>query len=347
MLHVLNGDSPAGTLRQSGVSGDIAVWPDVLTDGPIPAHADDETWRAVRARFLADSFRLAFEDALRLYERADAAIGRFRDYDEVVLWFEHDLFDQLLLLRHLDWFGRQSLGATRLSLICIGEFPGVQPFHGLGQLSAPQLRSLIGTRQPVTIEQTMLGRRAWAAFVGDDPTQIEQLLAEDTSALPFLAGALRRHLEEFPDTKTGLPRTERQILDLLAQAQAQAGGAATAPMTPAALFRASQQLEERVYMGDWSFWLRVRALAGGGAGSQQQPQTPALIALDVEDARGPNLPQGSVALTDVGRAVLRGQEDWIRLAGFDRWLGGVHLTAPPGGRVRWHWDRDAGQLRAG
>ncbi len=338
MLHVLNGDSPAGTLRQSGVSGDIAVWPDALTDGPVPANADDETWRAVRARFLADSFRLAFDDALRLYERADAAIGRFRDYDEVVLWFEHDLFDQLLLLRHLDWFGRQSLGATRLSLICIGEFPGVEPFHGLGQLSAPQLGSLMGTRQPVTIEQTVLGRRAWAAFVGDDPTQLEQLLAEDTSALPFLAGALRRHLEEFPDTKTGLPRTERQILDLLARTQpgeTHTSGTAMAPMTPAALFRASQQLEERVYMGDWSFWLRVRALADGS-----------LVALDVEHARGPSLPEGSVSITDVGLAVLTGREDWIQLAGFDRWLGGVHLTAAPGGRVRWRWDRDAGHLRA-
>ena len=69
----------------------------------------------------------------------------FADYDEVVLWFEHDLFDQLLLIRHLDWFSRRDLGRTKLSLICIGEFPGFEPFHGLGQLDADQLTSLLGT----------------------------------------------------------------------------------------------------------------------------------------------------------------------------------------------------------
>ena len=32
-----------------------------------------------------------------------------------------------------------------------------------------------------------------------------------------------------------------------------------------------------------------------------------------------------VALTDVGRKLLDGQADWVRLNGIDRWLGGVHL----------------------
>jgi hypothetical protein len=34
-----------------------------------------------------------------------------------------------------------------------------------------------------------------------------------TESLPFLAAALRRHLEEFPWTTDGLSRTERQIRD--------------------------------------------------------------------------------------------------------------------------------------
>ena len=36
MLHVLNGDSARIGLEQSGIPGEIVVWPDVLYDGPTP-----------------------------------------------------------------------------------------------------------------------------------------------------------------------------------------------------------------------------------------------------------------------------------------------------------------------
>ena len=166
----------------------------------------------------------------------DAALAGYADHDEVVLWFEHDLFDQLLLIRHLDWFGRRNRGKTVLSLICIGAFPGVEPFHGLGQLSAEQLASLVGTRSDVTTDQMTLARRAWSAFTSSDPGHIERLLDTDTSALPFLDGALRRHLQEFPAASNGLSRTEHQILAVLDS---------RGPLSPDRLFRATQQLERR------------------------------------------------------------------------------------------------------
>jgi hypothetical protein len=52
-------------------------------------------------------------------------------------------------------------------------------------------------------------RAAWTAFRSPDPRNLETV---KIAALPFLAAALRRHLEEFPWTTDGLSRTERQIL---------------------------------------------------------------------------------------------------------------------------------------
>jgi hypothetical protein len=43
--------------------------------------------------------------------------------------------------------------------------------------------------------------------------------------------------------------------------------------------------------------------------------------------------QGSVTLTDAGRAVLAGRRDRIAVCGIDRWFGGVHLQ-----RDAWRWD---------
>ena len=221
---------------------------------------------------------MSYTDALRTYERWDAQLASFEDYDEIVLWFGHDLFDQLLLVRHLDWFSRRDLGGTSLSLICIGEYPGYEPFHGLGQLDAEQLASLLGTRAPVTRDQVSLGRRAWAAFTGDDPGAFDAIAHEDTSTtLPFLAGALRRFLEEYPALGSGLPRTERHIVELVSRE----------PMSPAALFHAAQQREERVFMGDSTFWHRRPLLAAGAV---------PLIALDVPSWDAPAVPSRTISI---------------------------------------------------
>jgi RNA polymerase sigma factor (sigma-70 family) len=318
-LHVLNGDSVRMTLERSDVPGAFAPYADTLHEGPVPRETGTEAWRETRARYIAASGYATYSEAMRISGQWDAQLASFADYDEVVLWFEHDLFDQLLLVRHLDWFSRRDLGRTALSLICIGEFPGFEPFHGLGQLDAEQLASLLGTRAHVSSDQLALGRRTWEAFTASDPSALAAIVREPTSSLRFLPGALERLLEEYPATGTGLPRTERHILELVAHA----------PVSTHRLFRDEQTHEERVFMGDWTFWHRLRLLAAG--------PTP-LVTFDIDSEQEPDLPDVPVRITDAGRDVLGGRADWVRLNGFDRWLGGVHLSAPLGGDVDWRWD---------
>lgn len=315
LLHVLNGDATADPLRQSEVPGTLAVWADVLHEGPVPADDDLEEWLDIRARFHDGAGHDPGEAHPTGLHGWQARLDTFRDYDEVVLWFEHDLFDQLLLIRHLSWWTRQDPGATTLSLICIGEYPGIPIFHGLGQLTPDQLASLLDTRQPVTRRQIELGRTAWSAFTSDEPTRLVSILQRDTSTLPFLEGALRRMLEDYPAVGNGLPRTERQILEQLADAE----------RSPDELFVASAKREERVFMGDTTFWDRLHNLAGG--------PTP-LIEWNVVD-RPARLPGGTIRISAAGRDVLAERADWIRLCGVDRWIGGVHLSGPG---PHWRWD---------
>jgi hypothetical protein len=37
MLDITNGDSAAGTLRETTLGGDVLAWRDTLNDGPVPA----------------------------------------------------------------------------------------------------------------------------------------------------------------------------------------------------------------------------------------------------------------------------------------------------------------------
>jgi hypothetical protein len=309
-------------MERSDIPGTCTVWADILHEGPVPLDLDDDQFREVRLGFLTalDDW-VAREEGKAMYRAWDERLASFATYEEVVLWFEHDLFDQLILIRHLDWFARRVLGRTTLSLICIGDFPGVEGFAGLGQLSPDQLASLLGTRQRVTVRQTELARAAWRAFTSSDPTSIERVLTRDTSALPYLAGALERFLEEYPAVGTGLPRTERQTLEGLARGITQ----------PTDLFVALQHVEERIFMGDATFWRRLEGLASG-----ERP----LVRLTGKPTQQA-LPKGEITLTDDGRRVLAGEADWITLDGIDRWLGGVHLS---GRDVRWRWDPRARRL---
>jgi hypothetical protein len=323
MLHILNGDSTRGLLEQADVPGTMATWADVLHDGQVPPFdVGADRWRQVRARFIADQGWAIYKKALATFRQWDATIDRYPEYDEVVIWCEHDLFDQLLLMRHLAWFAERDLARTTLALICIGEWPGRPDFKGLGELEPADIASLLGTRQRVSQRQLELGQRAWRAFTGDDPRAIERLIhEEDLTPLPFLAAALRRLLEEFPSVRDGMVRTDRQLLELIAQGK----------MQLTELFVANHALESNYFIGDSSFIVRLRRLAQG---------LDALVRLDERSEQW--WKTGTVELTGQGRALLAGRGNWVRLSGIDEWRGGVHLH---GNDAEWRWDPEAQRLR--
>src|SRR5271170_4721894 len=98
MLHITNGESVIHSFAAARLEGAYLSWLDVLYDGPVPdlphEALSDVRARATSAMGWGEEARVRSAFAAR-----DAALASFRDYDEVVLWFEHDLFDQLQLIQ--------------------------------------------------------------------------------------------------------------------------------------------------------------------------------------------------------------------------------------------------------
>ena len=309
ILHILNGDAPRPAMEQSSVPGTLSAWPDVLHDGPTPL-ATGEEWIRARCGYLDSIVPLEAGELAEQYRANDAVLESWRERDEVVFWFEHDLFDQLLLIRHLWWLTTNAAdreqARTRFSLICGSDY--------IGLLKPEQFGPLFEARRSITPEQIAVGSRAWQAFCSGTPTTIEPFAAHYHDSLPYLAPALRRALEEFPSTVNGLARSERQILDVLAEG----------PRTPEQTFIAASRLEDAIYMGDLGFWDTVKRLSDA---------THPLIALDVQERPG-RLPDGTLRITETGRAVLAGRADHVTLNGISRWLGGTFLT--PAHLWRWN-----------
>lgn len=327
VLHITNGDSAGDAIKSSGLAGDVLTWRDILHEGPVPP-LPLSALSQVRADYLAAQ-GLGERARLRAdFAERDGTLMRFTDNDEVVLWFEWDLYDQLQLIQLLAFFSAYSVAEleethTRLDIVCIEGY--------LGETPVERFHTLHDERSRVTETMLMLGGDAWRAFCSADPREVERLIQGDTEPLPFLKGALLRELEEFPSLRNGLSRSESQLLEAISGR----------PLGFSELFRRVSQREERRFCGDVT-------MAGYLERMSQTPE-PLVLFPSGDRIRSPRdgddsaaFRNAQIALTEAGRAVLACERDWIEMGGSDRWLGGVHLD---GRYAPWRWDVDAGTIR--
>ena len=321
MLHLRCGADILPAIAAAGLPGVAASWCDPLCEGPVRDWPDDGARRAERSAWLAARFGGDPAETLRKLEGEDMRLASGAREDEVVLWFEADMFDQCILIYLLDRLAE--LAPDRTTLICIGSHPAHPTFIGLGQLETPEIGALFPTRRPVSPEQFDTARAAVRVFGSGDPEAIWTFALTEAGPLEFLGDALRRWLAELPSTRNGLGMTESIGL------QTFAAGADS----PRDAFPIAQRFENRPWMGDDTFYESMRLLALGPApllrplGKIPRPGDPAFASTRFE-------------VTDMGRAVIAGKEDWFRVSGVSRWQGSVLLEAP---RPAWRYDEASGR----
>jgi hypothetical protein len=326
LLHVTNGDSVADTLRHTTLGGAALSWQDVLHAGPLPAVGRAELLRR-RAMFLSECGWGRRQAILASLERRDAELdAALARGVSVVLWFEHDLYDQLQLLDVLTCAREAGVAPTA---IVVGSFPGRPSFRGLGELTADELETLWPTRRRTSSEELETAATIWAAVREPTPEPLVHWARQGTSHLPFVGAALLRLLEELPAHGDGMSGTERRALAAIAD------GAGT----PAAAFLAAQELEPAPFLGDTWFY---RALTEVGRGRARLVETEEGHPLPdpPSSSDGRAFARMPLRLTPDGERVLRGEADRVELLGVDRWVGGTHVTAA----AVWRWDADAQRL---
>ncbi|MET0214720.1 MAG: hypothetical protein ABW292_17045 [Vicinamibacterales bacterium] len=318
MLHLTNGTAIIPLMRQAGIEGPMVAWDDVLHEGPVPAGLNPAALRQQRAEFLASCGWGSAEAIGRKLADRDAALDRAvrgargaAPVDEIVLWFEHDLYDQLHLLQILDRLPLD--GSPRVTAVPSDDYLGNQP--------AARFAGLFAARADVTSAQRLAARDAWTAFRSTDPRALVEVRSR-VDQLPHLRAALSRHLEQFPSMRNGLSRTEQQALEAIASGYTSVG----------AIYKASHQVrEDAVFMGDAAFIAHVDSLLRSSRPliKASLPTRP----LTLED---------ELSLTTDGQQVLDNRLDRVRACGIDRWLGGVELKGT--GPV-WRWDPDRRTVR--
>lgn len=314
ILHITNGDSTLEVMRKAELQGDLLAWRDVLHEGPVPGGLTLNELSEIRAHFIAGSGWSELTRVMADFIARDEQLQRWPDYEKVVLWFEHDLYDQLQLLQILDYFADLAPLPCQLSLI--------NTEHYLGSLPPDQLTALWTYEKPVDGNQLALAKTAWVAFCSSTPQAWYELLHADTSSLPFLHENVMRLLEEYPNPDNGLSRTQSQVLRILSKEDLTAGQ----------LFARYQDTETRRFLGDSCFGLILQQLL---------ESSPPLIELEYGAEFNPQkMSELTVQILPTGCEVLNCKRHWLDCHTLDRWLGGVHLTADQ----LWCWDVNSQQL---
>ncbi|GHC16860.1 DUF1835 domain-containing protein [Aidingimonas halophila] len=302
-LHIRCGSDIEHTLRTAGFIGDFLEFSDPFCIGPLRDLPPNELLR-LRAGFLAEVSGMAERDALARLRKSYETLNGLDRYERVVLWFEHDSYDQLLLaflLHHL----HANTPTARIELVAVEAIPGVERFIGIGQLAPDLLAWLWRQRRSVEVPLLELGTQAWAALTAERPEPLEALVNTGTPALPMMGKALERHLQELPEPDTGLGLTERLTLEIVRDHGPLPVGKAFSYLM--------REYEPLPYLGDLMFWWLIQPLV-----TAPQP------ALDITDTHL-EWPHRRLALMDLGREVLAGRRNWLAYAPGARWVGGIRI----------------------
>ncbi len=295
-LNIINSNASIKIMKKANIQGDFLPWQDFLHEGSVPAGLTLEELSLIRAKFISEYRIGEFSEIYKNFKIRDRHLRAYGEYNKIVLWFEHDLHDQLQLLQLLDWFYNKPLNKIRLTFICSNNY--------LGESTTQQIRKMLHYEIELAPQHFKLAQKAWSAFREPTPKTWFKLLKKPSSILPFLESAILRMIEEFPNTKVGLSRTEYQTLLIISNGIDEAKD----------IFIKNQSFEERKFMGDVVFWKILNNFENYN-----------IIKRDINN---------KLTITPLGKELLNGKRFWFNIMPLDRYIGGCHLSL----ENLWCWD---------
>lgn len=295
------GNDIAHSLQLAGFKGQFRMLTDPLCMGPV-RELPSEAFQAMRSTFISQAFAIDSTEVAHRINDEYNQLQALNNADPSVLWCEADAYDQLFLVRALAGLEQ---APRKLELIEADRIPAVERFIGIGQLAPDVLAWLWPQRRLIDDDAVQLAKRVWSAYCDSSPLNLAKLAHGNHPALPFLAPALRRQLQELPGIEDGLSLTERLSLRYIAEAGPVPFGRVFAELMA--------KREPLPFLGDRMFHALLRPLIDGTAPLLIEAET------DVE------WPRRVLALTPLAHQVLDGNACWLEHASHERWVGGVCL----------------------
>ena len=216
LLHISNGDSFTSRLQELPLEGDIITWREMLCEGQTLSTVGSESFWKTRFDFLSKNYRVSkswfVEKTLKEYR----SLCNHKQQDQIVLWFEYDLFCQINMLAVISWLKTHRRHAE-IYLVCSGKEDGSDKLYGLGELSDEQLLVLYDKKRLLSQDDIEYADYVLQLYCSDNPIRLENLKDFGDYQFEYLSEALKAHLRRFPTIKTGLNELETNVLQIAAQ----------------------------------------------------------------------------------------------------------------------------------
>ena len=215
ILHILNGDATLHGFNQTGLDGDVMVWREVLSEGPLEENISSGSFWKARSKWIGETLH---EPAEGYQHKMIDELGKLnQSYTEINLWFEFDLHCQVNLLGMMRLLNQKTdMSAPAVYLICPCDYPGMEDFRGMGELNGDQLEDLYDGRERLSDWEFELATEAWNLYVAGDAAELEQWLNENSfwGVLHLLKPALQAHLKRLRINADGLNYIEETLLNI-------------------------------------------------------------------------------------------------------------------------------------
>lgn len=215
-LHILNGDAMLHGFNGTGLNGDVLIWREILSEGPVVEDISSARFWELRSAWISTQFNAPADEYQTKVIDEVAKLGC--PYNMITLWFEFDLHCQINLLGILNLLRLQAdLDEREFYLVCPAEYPGKPEFRGLGELNGIELNFLYDSISVQLSDYDFtLAAEAWTAYCSGEIEKIEAFIQNTTfwANLPLLRPAFEAHIKRLQTNQQGLNFIEQQLLDI-------------------------------------------------------------------------------------------------------------------------------------
>lgn len=209
MLHILNGDAIVPQFQKSGIPGDFVVWREALCSGPVSFQIGSESWLKKRMDYLhRDQARQLSQHpiASQLQKITESKS------DEIVLWFDYDLFCQINQLAALAFLFQCGFNG-KMSLVNTAHrcLPGQEQ----SAMKPTEWSIAFEQRQQLSEGAWEFALTSWKHYCSDDHRPLFQMLSSTPAILPHLGYVMLAHSGRFPRKSNGISDYEKMVLQVL------------------------------------------------------------------------------------------------------------------------------------
>jgi len=211
-LHITNGDNTTLALQKLKINGDIITWREMLCEGKTTIDVGSESFWKSRFDFFSRNYKITKTHFINNTLKEFRNLCNHKYQEEIILWFEHDLFCQINMIAVISWLKKHRSNAT-IALVCPEKEKDSKTLLKLSKLTQKELLSYFKNRVVLTNDDIGYADYIWQLYCSKSPLQLQNIITDSHSHFMYLPDAIEAHLKRFPTIKNGLNKIENTILE--------------------------------------------------------------------------------------------------------------------------------------